>query len=474
MSSLTSLAGYNGTGTQGTAVTDKLDDSVRSVFWNENDTNRALIYGAQLVEAPGGGDDKLGGSKTWVLDNTPDVIGDLFLRIKIKDWKAQNTSLAPATATPAVQFGLLNIIDRIDIKVGSQIWQTLDRNTLYSLLNTELNSEQFNSVAFNCSGGNGNDSAATRDKWYGGYTGQFTAEPEAFIPLLAFTKNYTGTKTSFNSINESGHLYCAAPDQQFTVQLFFSNGKSTWEIAYPDPLNYPISRTNSPFAWVDTLKVETNLYYRQITMSNIERSSIINAPAGIPKRIKLTQEIPNIDLNSAEKVRIDCSRFNLYASHLILNIPIKPVLNLAAIFWGQKNRINFELHINGTSLFGVMPGIAFLNGVPSYYLGVHAHDIYLPDKTVSADPLNKEAIAELNWTYIIPLASTAYGGSSVPLNRFDSIILTISENYTARLAPASSSDPTLVQPYNFGRATLTCVGESVALYKEGAASLATY
>ena len=121
-----------------------------------------------------------------------------------------------------------------------------------------------------------------------------------------------------------------------------------------------------------------------------------------------------------------------------------------------------------------MPGIAFLNGVPSYYLGVHAHDIYLPDKTVSADPLNKEAIAELNWTYIIPLASTAYGGSSVPLNRFDSIILTISENYTARLAPASSSDPTLVQPYNFGRATLTCVGESVALYKEGAASLATY
>jgi hypothetical protein len=449
MSSVTSLAGYNGTGTQGTAVTDKLDDTARSVFWNENDANRALIYGAQLVEAPGGGEDRLGGSKTWVLDNTPDIIGDLFLRIRIKDWNSN-----PPDAIP--QFGLLNIIDRIDIKVGSQIWQTLDRNTLYNLMITELNSEQFNGSAYSLSGGYSSFSKAL-DSVYGGYTGQF-AEPEAFIPLLAFTKNYAATKTSFNSINESGHLYCAAPDQQFTVQLFLSNGKSTWRPTTTDT----ISRSNSAFAERDTTKVETNLYYRQITMSNIERSSIINAPAGIPKRIKLTQEIQNVDLNS-ERVRIDCSRFNLYASHLVLNVPLKPAHSLSVSLHGKKHFINFELHINGTSLFGVMPGSAFLNGVPSYYLGIHSHDIYLPNKANVAGSATN--VCELNWTYIIPLASTAYGGSSLPLNRFDSIILTISGNEAGR-----GSD----NNFTTNGATLTCVGESVALYKEGAASIATY
>ncbi len=449
MSSVTSLAGYNGTGTQGTAVTDKLDDTARSVFWNENDTNRALIYGGQLVEAPGGGEDRLSGSKTWVLDNTPDIIGDLFLRIRIKDWVTSGPD-------PIPQFGLLNIIDRIDIKVGSQIWQTLDRNTLYNLMITELNSEQFNGVAYSLSGGAGGYPNAL-DRVYGGYTGQFT-EPEAFIPLLAFTKNYAGTKTSFNSINESGHLYCAAPDQQFTVQLFLSNGKSTWVIG---PTTDAVSRSNSAFGEIDTTKVETNLYYRQITMSNIERSSIINAPAGIPKRIKLTQEIQNVDLNS-ERVRIDCSRFNLYASHLVLNAPLKPQRLLSRTLCGKKHLINFELHINGTSLFGVMPGIAFLNGIPSYYLGIHSHDIYLPNKTNGAGTYT--SISELNWTYIIPLASTAYGGSSLPLNRFDSIILTISGNTTG----ASSNN------FATNGASLTCVGESVALYKEGAASIATY
>ena len=446
MSSVTSLAGYNGTGTQGTAVTDKIDDTVRSVFWNENDTNRALIYGAQLVEAPGGGEDRLSGSKTWVLDNTPDIIGDLFLRIRIKDWFKSLPSSVP-------QFGLLNIIDRIDIKVGSQIWQSLDRNTLYNLMITELNSEQFNGMAYSLSGGYCNSSTKGLDSVYGGYTGVFN-EPEAFIPLLAFTKNYAGTKTSFNSINESGHLYCAAPDQQFTVTLFLSNGKSTWRTSTTDK----ISRSNSAFH-TDTKKVETNLYYRQITMSNIERSSIINAPAGIPKRIKLTQEIQNIDLNS-ERVRIDCSRFNLYASHLVLNVPLKPVSSLSVSLHCKKHVINFELHINGTSLFGVMPGSAFLHGVPSYYLGIHSHDIYLPSKTSASF----SAISELNWTYIIPLASTAYGGSSLPLNRFDSIILTISGNTTG----ASSNN------FATNGASLTCVGESVALYKEGAASIATY
>ena len=61
-------------------------------------------------------------------------------------------------------------------------------------------------------------------------------------------------------------------------------------------------------------------------------------------------------------------------------------------------------------------------------------------------------------TVVFPLASRAYSGSAVPLNRFDNIRLKI------RLASAGLA----------GRFNITCVGETTALYKGGAASLAMY
>ena len=460
MSSVTSLAGYNGTGVQGATVTDSIDDNTRSVFWNENNTNRALVYGSALVEAPGGGDDILGNVKTWVLDSTPDVIGDLFLRIRI------NSSNAVLQHNDTCQMGMLNLINRIDIKVGNQIWQSINRETLYNLLSTELNSEQFRGVCSTLSGFNngGSDPDGSRISSENSSYEGVSLPCEAFIPLLAFTKNYTGTKTPFNSINETGHLYCAAPDQQFTVQLFLSDGKSHHEIQGNETL--PLQKTNSFYFKHDTTDITTNLYYRQITMSNIERNSIINAPTGIPLRIKLTQEIPNINVNS-DRVRIDCSRFNLFASHLIVNMPVKNIDGRAFAITGHQHRLNFELHINGTSVFGVMPGSAFINGLSGYFLGLHDHrtsltgiDTYL----LGGAALSGSDVPQTNWKYIIPLSSTAYGGSSVPLNRFDSIILTITN-----FQEGSSG-------YNFATsgATVTCVGESVALYKNSAASISSY
>lgn len=462
MSSVTSLAGYNGTGVQGVAVTDHIDDNTRSVFWNENNTNRALVYGSALVEAPGGGDDNLGNVKTWVLDSTPDIIGDLFLRIRV------NSTNAPSTHNNTCQLGMLNLINRIDIKVGNQIWQSMNRETLYNLLSTELNSEQFRGVCSTLSGFNN----AYSDPVGGGirisnenssYEG-ISLPCEAFIPLLAFTKNYTGTKTPFNSINENGHLYCAAPDQQFTVQLFLSDGKSHHLTNNDSQL--PLQKTNSFLSKYDTTDITTNLYYRQITMSNIERNSIINVPTGIPLRIKLTQEITDINVNS-DRVRIDCSRFNLFASHLIVNMPVKNTDYRAWYITGDQHKIDFELHINGTSLFGVMPGSAFINGVPGYFLGLHDHRTSLTGIDLASAPaaMSGSDVAQTNWKYIIPLSSTAYGGSSLPLNRFDSIILTITN-----FQEGSSGYNNFVT----NGATVTCVGESVALYKNSAASISSY
>ena len=66
-------------------------------------------------------------------------------------------------------------------------------------------------------------------------------------------------------------------------------------------------------------------------------------------------------------------------------------------------------------------------------------------------------------TYVFPLASSAYGGSSVPLNRFDSIRLSL----TFTSAPINPPPPVAY-------VSITCVGTTTALYKGGASSLAMY
>jgi hypothetical protein len=72
-------------------------------------------------------------------------------------------------------------------------------------------------------------------------------------------------------------------------------------------------------------------------------------------------------------------------------------------------------------------------------------------------------------TYIFPLASQAFSGSSVPLNRFDNIRLTIKLSNNLK-ADGSAADDSITA----GRVVVTCVGETTALYKGGAASLAMY
>ena len=64
-------------------------------------------------------------------------------------------------------------------------------------------------------------------------------------------------------------------------------------------------------------------------------------------------------------------------------------------------------------------------------------------------------------TYVFPLSATAYSGACVPLNRFDSIRLTLTFTSTPIAGSATFIN-------------VTCVGETTALFKGGAASLAMY
>ena len=111
-------AAYNGSGTQGLAVTNKVHDDdgdVMSVFWNKNDTTRQLLYGSSIVEIPAsgsGGSLKAGGNQIFTVNNDIDAVGDLYLQI---------TTSSTATDLALKQFDLLNCIKRIEFMVGTQV-----------------------------------------------------------------------------------------------------------------------------------------------------------------------------------------------------------------------------------------------------------------------------------------------------------------------------------------------------------------
>ena len=48
--SIASIAAYDGTGTQGYGTTDKNLQDVKSIFWNEKDTNRYYVNGCSFSE----------------------------------------------------------------------------------------------------------------------------------------------------------------------------------------------------------------------------------------------------------------------------------------------------------------------------------------------------------------------------------------------------------------------------------------
>ena len=68
--------------------------------------------------------------------------------------------------------------------------------------------------------------------------------------------------------------------------------------------------------------------------------------------------------------------------------------------------------------------------------------------------------------YVFPLASRQGSGSSIPLNRFDNIRLSLTFTHP----DLTSSGYTIDQ----GTINVTCVGETTGLYKAGAASLSMY
>ena len=574
-------AAYNGSGTQGLAVTNKIHDDdgdVMSVFWNKNDTTRQLLYGSSVIEIPSSGAQTLnfGQSRLFTVNSDIDCLGDMYLQIDAKFPKYSSYTAATGVGKTglgvtlaAEPFALQSIIDRVEIQVGTQIWQTLEKDDIRVVNATEMTPDAFAETAKLSSPGSLADPVTTR----------------AWLVLPSLTKTLGPRLGKFSNQTEDGYPMAAAPHQSVKVKVTFVEtppSKLTWKgykTAVDTDKTYPVViQEDVPFTATLDLSdgsgsFDANslsgtlvsaigasagdaatitsclLFAKQQIMCNEEREQIKAMPMGLPKRLKMTQNSYTSDLGSGATKTIELDHFSLYTSHLIIagdagldssGDPIK--LKTA------------ELKLNSSSYSGQLPGV-LLESCTADSLGVYANKYiygdnatsstadftatiavdasgtynltgltadgsaattggnFTPGKaynitfgelgtTVTTDPVATvtanssgnfsgqtvtistagvfsqstpgtitatitDTVAVISvkefgmGTYIFPLAATAFSGSCVPLNRFDSIRLTL----TFTSGPSAGSDTYV---------NVTCVGETTALFKGGAASLAMY
>jgi hypothetical protein len=218
--------------------------------------------------------------------------------------------------------------------------------------------------------------------------------------------------------------------------------------------------TGTPTPALD--QMEIRLFGKHMIMCNEEREKIRNIPGGIAKRIKLTQyrdAIGRSAVNNIVDVELDCDHFSLFASHLIIQIfddteysPSTDKGALTASDTGDEcaTLLTADLKLNSTSFCGKLTGGMMAGTLPES-MGLYVNTFFS-----RTDPHTRTIV------YVFPIADKAYSGSGVPLNRFDNIRLAL------KIYVPSSATGLL------RKVSCTCVGETTALYSNGAASISMY
>ena len=466
-----------------------------SVFWNKNDTTRQLLHGSTLLEVPASGNNgntNFGGTKIFTINNDIDCLGEIYvhtvLDINVKDFvddlegsslfEDADPSLTPPIVRPTISSitslklkpgALDNIIERIEFQVGTQIWQTLEKDDVRVLYNTELSEAAFQTAARRAA-----PNEITTAHTFSGPTFATSLPVEFTFIIPSLTKTLAPQLENFSNISESGYPLAAAPHQSIKIKLYFATRPKTSSVSsdgtaggatgtttadvltfgndqYIESLNLTTSAGTyasdvSDVAFVANLPItikSVKMYAKHLIMCNEEREQMKAMPMGLPKRLKMTQNSIVTDVKNVSQKSIDLDHFSLYASHLIISGDL-----------GSEFIKSAELKLNSSSFSGVLPG-QLLDYASAQSLGLYVNRNITGH--ITASPKEEQKGFGI---LVFPLASSAYSGSSVPFNRFDSIrlLLTFTNSVTA----------------NESYINITCVGETTALFKGGAASLAMY
>ena len=261
-----------------------------------------------------------------------------------------------------------------------------------------------------------------------------------------------------------------AKDQEVKIRVFYSNFEDIWDInnvlatkGFTAPI-YNLENkqrgfgkyiTNAGKKWNPNATLSSKLFGKHIIMSKNEKEYFKSISGIIPKRVKTSQSVNKIfpsELYPDTKILIDLDTFSLYSSHLIITSSFPsffdktkiPVLKTA------------ELFLNSESFSGIL-NASMLKGITNKSLGLYSNEFTIDNLDIAAG----------NEYYVFPLASRAFGGSSIPLDRFDNI----------RLELTYSSPGLTVSGINISKKAsinVTCRGEMLVTYKDGVSTIKLY
>ena len=428
-------AAYNGSGTQGLAVTNRVDDEgdILSVFWNKNDTTRQLLHGSTIVEIPpsgSGGALSRGGNQFFTVHNDTDAVGDLYLQI--------STSGRSSTPGAVSSYDLINAIKRVEFRIGTQVWQTLETPDLIALNLTEMSEDAYESFFLSSSGGfsaDGTRNAVTADAATHLTNTSLGGDLMTVVRLPLLCRSVGPKLPKFADVTETCYLMAGAPHQTVKVKVYMATA-------------LPASLSGVNF--------NLRLWGQSMVMCNEEREQIKAMPMGLPKRVKMTQNhqvtqalTGTYDADGAKSVnmKLDLDHFSLFASHIVLMVDVAAAGDVTA------GIVDAELKLNSSSFSGILQG-NLLKGPACDALGLYSNGVFL------------NAVNYSKSYFVFPLASHAYDASAVPLNRFDNVRMDLTLGLAGGASADASADTVTVNA--------TCVGETTALYKGSAASLAMY
>ena len=423
--------------------------------------NGGLDY-ADAVVAPTAGNSYQGPTPQWqeFFESVPNhalyVDGEgQYAPTDVATW-TRSGKWEGSNLTSKVKFPLANIIKRIEFQVGTQIWQTLEYSDLLAINATELPESSYNRLGLQTSGfvrSDGQREHTGPPSWAPG------AKYQAFIPLPMLTKSIAPQLENFTQHSEDGYLMAAAPHQNVKVKVHYATFADIFKAdnvyakeGWNDSAGHQyVSQVETP--WVPTATLSTKLYAQHMIMCNEEREQMKNMANGIPKRLKMTQNV-NVPFPAKiypdQAITVDLDHYSIYGSHLIItaSFPGLSAKDMPALKYA-------ELKLNSSSFSGQLDG-TLLKGITNKSLGLYANEFNI----------DKSQLDTGMGYYVFPLAARAFGGSSVPLNRFDNIRLLLTFSHP----DITSSGMAIAR----GQINVTGVGETTGLYKAGAASLAMY
>tara|TARA_B100000900_G_scaffold353980_1_gene322429 strand:- start:7235 stop:12622 length:5388 start_codon:yes stop_codon:yes gene_type:complete len=384
---------------------------------------------------------------------------------KLKDYN--NPYWAKSNLKTKVNKPLSHIIKSVEFQYGTQVWQTLKTEDIQSIHATELSESSYNSLQLQCSGlvrSDGTRETHGDSKWIPG------KKYQAIIPIPILSGNSKQLKNNYSNHSQESYLNFLSKPQKIKIRVEYANVDDIFDTSnvyayqgYEAPIYTLYSSdqigkyiTNVPKLWEPKIKLSTALYGEYISLCDEEKTSLknISNDEKIDKRVKSSQNIkfynfPEI-IHREMYIDIKLDTFSLYSSHFIISLDFPGIKD--------KNKIPYiksaELFLNGITHSGKIPSSGLLMAGNS--LGLYSNEF----------KCEYENLDKLY--YVFPLASRAFGGSSLPLDRFDDIVLRLFFTVNGGIPDDGISIP------EHSYVNITCRGETIIYYYNGGSSIKMY